>query len=156
MKFLSIVAALLLIASCGMKGESSSHSKSYGPEKVDLSKAMSTEEMVADFNKNQQSKDYTFHGNINKVCQSAGCWISVEQADGSSFMVRFKDHFTIPTNTELGQQAYMHGTAYMDTVSVAMQKHFAEDAGKSQDEIDQITEPKYVFGFMADGITLTK
>ena len=71
-------------------------------------------------------------------------------------MVRFKDHFTIPIDTKIGTVAYMHGTANWDTVSVEMLKHFAEDAGKSKAEIDQITEAKYVLGFEADGIVWQK
>jgi hypothetical protein len=50
----------------------------------------------------------------------------------------------------------MHGFANWDTVSVEMLKHFAEDAGKSKAEIDQITKAKYVLGFEADGIVWQK
>ena len=71
-------------------------------------------------------------------------------------MVRFKDHFTIPTKTEVGTEAYFHGRAYWDTVSVELLRHFAEDAGKSKEEIEKITEPKFEMGFEADGIALVK
>jgi hypothetical protein len=35
-----------------------------------------------------------------------------------------------------------------------MLRHYAEDAGDSQEEIEKITEPKINFGFEADGIKL--
>jgi hypothetical protein len=37
-----------------------------------------------------------------------------------------------------------------------MQKHFAEDAGKSKEEIEKITMPKKEMCFEADGIVLLK
>ena len=71
-------------------------------------------------------------------------------------MVRFKDHFTIPTETEVGTKAIFHGEAFDDEVSVELLQHFAEDAGKSQEEIDAITEPEQSLGFTADGVFLMK
>jgi hypothetical protein len=71
-------------------------------------------------------------------------------------MVRFKDHFTIPPATPSGTNAFMHGIIFMDTVSVEMLQHFAEDAGKSKEEIQKITAPKFEMNFRADAITLVK
>jgi hypothetical protein len=50
----------------------------------------------------------------------------------------------------------MHGIMFMDTVSVEMLQHFAEDAGKSKEEIQKITAPKFEMNFRADAITLVK
>ena len=130
--------------------------ESFGPTKVDINKAMSVEEMLADFSTKTKETEYTFEGKITEVCSKAGCWINVDKGNGETFMVRFKDHFTIPTDTKLNSNAYLHGIAYWDTVSVEMLQHFAEDAGKSEEEISKITEAKYELGFEADGITLKK
>ena len=35
-----------------------------------------------------------------------------------------------------------------------MLKHYAEDAGKSEEEIALITEPIYELGFIADGVII--
>ena len=35
-----------------------------------------------------------------------------------------------------------------------MLKHYAEDAGKSQKEIDKITKPEYKISFIADGVII--
>jgi hypothetical protein len=48
----------------------------------------------------------------------------------------------------------MKGYATVDTVDVEMLRHFAEDAGKSQDEIDAITEPEYELTFEATGVLI--
>lgn len=126
----------------------------FGPEKVDESKAISTSDMIAAYEGQTEPKEFTFNAKIEEVCSKAGCWINVDKGNGEMFMVRFKDHFTIPTDTKIGSEAVLHGMAYWDTVSVDMLRHFAEDAGKSEEEIAKITEEKYELGFEADGILL--
>ncbi|MCR9172683.1 MAG: DUF4920 domain-containing protein [bacterium] len=130
--------------------------KSYGPVKVDVSKAISVEEMLKDFEGKDGEVEYTFEAEISEVCSKAGCWINIDKGNGDTFMVRFKDHFTIPPKTDVGTGAYLHGVAFMDTISVADLQHFAEDAGKSEEEIAEITEPEFELNFIADGITLKK
>ena len=41
-------------------------------------------------------------------------------------------------------------------VSVADLKHYAEDAGKSEDEIAKITEPKIEYAFEANGVLIKR
>jgi hypothetical protein len=38
---------------------------------------------------------------------------------------------------------------------VATLRHYAQDAGKSKEEIDKITEPKHMLTFLADGVLIT-
>jgi len=128
---------------------------SFGEVKVDTSKAISTAELVKKF-EGRKELEATFNAEITEVCSKAGCWINVKNEDQEPFMVRFKDHFTIPISTEIGTYAYLTGKAVQDTVSVEMQQHFLEDAEASQEEIDAITDPKYTMTFIADGIELQR
>ena len=130
--------------------------KSYGPVKVDTANAMNVKEMLEAFDEKKGEQAFTFIAPIDEVCSKAGCWINVDKGNGEAFMVRFKDHFTIPPKTKVGTQAYLHGIAYMDPISVDLLRHFAEDAGKSKEEIEKITKPEFELGFEADGITLIK
>lgn len=148
-----ILSTALLMLSCST---SEKMGKSYGPYEVDVTKAITTKAMLADFEGKTGRVEYTFEAELNEVCSKAGCWVNIDKGNGETFMVRFKDHFTIPPATAVGTGAYLHGEAYRDTVSVDLLKHFAEDAGKTQEEIDAITEPKFEIGFEADGITLKK
>ena len=52
--------------------------------------------------------------------------------------------------------AMLHGTATMDTITVEDLQHYAEDAGKSKEEIAKITEPEFELNFEADGILMKK
>lgn len=129
---------------------------SYGPEKVDAAKAVPVSKMLEMHEGKDSKEEYTFEGTIVDVCSKAGCWVNIDKGDGETFMVRFKDHFTIPTDTKAGTKVLVHGLAWNDEVSVDMLRHFAEDAGQSQEEIEKITEPSFELNFEADGITLVK
>ena len=48
----------------------------------------------------------------------------------------------------------VEGKAFLKEVSVKDQQHFAEDAGKSAQEIAAITEPKQELAFLANGVLL--
>jgi len=130
--------------------------KSYGPVEVNVAEAVSVQDMLKTFEGKTEEMEFTIEAELSEVCSKAGCWVNIDKGDGETFMVRFKDHFTIPTKTAVGTGAYLHGVAYWDTVSVDLLQHFAEDAGKSPEEIAKITEPKYELGFEADGILLKK
>ncbi len=78
--------------------------------------------------------------------------MNVETAGGSLMRVRFKDYgFFVPSDI-MGKEVVFEGKAFRDTTSVADLKHYAEDAGKSKEEIDAITEPKVTIAFVADGV----
>jgi len=149
------LAVALLVSSCfdPTKKEVLVGYSEYGTHSVDIAKAIPIDAMVADFKANaNERKAYTVTAEIEEVCAKAGCWINIKQKNGAEMMVRFKDHFTIPTDTKLGTQAFLHGDLFVDTISVDMLRHFAEDAGKTPEEIEKITEAKINMGFEADGI----
>lgn len=92
-------------------------------------------------------------GKINEVCQVKGCWMTMNVGE-ESMRVSFRDYgFFVPKDAD-GNEVIMEGTAYIDTTSVADLKHYAQDAGKSQEEIDAITEPEVALQFVADGVII--
>lgn len=91
-------------------------------------------------------------GTVESVCQAKGCWMKVKTADGQTMRVTFKDYgFFVPKDIA-GKTVVFDGEAKMKTTSVAELKHYAEDAGKSKEEIAKITEPKRELTFVADGV----
>src|SRR6476659_11392525 len=77
-------------------------------------------------------------GKVVEVCKAEGCWLRLQKADGSSMMVRAKDHaFLMPENI-VGKTVLVEGNATVKEVSEEMRKHYAEDAGKSPAEIAKI------------------
>ncbi|MFV0541284.1 MAG: DUF4920 domain-containing protein [Aestuariibaculum sp.] len=93
-------------------------------------------------------------GKIDAVCQKKGCWMKLNMDDSSQVFVKFKDYgFFMPMNSA-GKEVVVNGKAYVSEISVSQLRHYAEDAGKSKEEIDAITEPKITYTFLADGVLL--
>ena len=68
-------------------------------------------------------------------------------------MVRFKDYgFFMPLNAT--GEVIINGKAFVTEISVNELKHYAEDAGKSEEEIAAITTAEKTFAFEADGVLL--
>jgi hypothetical protein len=89
-------------------------------------------------------------------CVKKGCWMSVKLPDGEQMRVSFKDYgFFVPTQGLEGKRAVIEGVATKETTDVAALRHYAEDAGKSKEEIEKITEPKHELTFLADGVLIT-
>ena len=91
-------------------------------------------------------------GTVVEVCQEKGCWMKLKQANGDGLMIRFKDYKFFMPKDIVGKEVVLDGLAKRTTVSVEMQQHYAEDAGKSQKEIDAIKEAKEQVEFTANGV----
>jgi len=67
-------------------------------------------------------------------------------------MVRAKDHaFFMPENI-VGKTVLVEGTASVKETSEEMRKHFAEDGGKSKEEIAKIKGAEKSVEFAAKGV----
>lgn len=72
-------------------------------------------------------KSIAYTGRIGKVCQKAGCWMSLLEGE-QQVRVVFGDHaFSIPADS--AGTATVWGTLEQVTLSEAKAKHLAEDAG---------------------------
>ncbi len=87
-------------------------------------------------------------GVIADVCSKKGCWVKVPVGQDTTF-VRFKDYsFFLPKNGK-GKEVVLEGMAFKSVTPVDELKHYAMDAGKSQEEIDAITEEEVTLKFTA-------
>ncbi len=113
---------------------------------------------VGEFEKaaaNMDSMSVKVRTEIQHSCAKKGCWMDVKLADGSAMKVRFRDYgFFVPTSGLEGKEVVMQGRAKKDVTDVAMLQHYAEDAGKSKEEIATITEPEISWTFEADGVLI--
>ena len=92
-----------------------------------------------------------FKAPVNSVCKMKGCWMRLAMEDQEAF-VKFKDYGFFVPKTLSEVEVVVSGVAYVSKTSVEDLKHFAQDAGKSQEEIDAITESELSLDFMADGV----
>lgn len=104
----------------------------------------------------QQMADVKLTGKVLDVCPKKGCWLSLEMPDKSITFVKFKDYgFFVPLEL-IGKTVVVEGQAKKIETSVAELKHYAEDAKKSKEEIDAITEPKKEIRLTANGVLVVK
>lgn len=100
--------------------------------------------------------DSKISGKITEVCSKKGCWMTLDLENGKEVMVRFKDYgFFMPLNSA-GSEVIVNGKAFVNETPVSELRHYAEDAGKSKEEIEAITEPKKTYSFVADGVLLAE
>ncbi len=146
---------LLLLVSCFFVVSSQAQDNQYFGEKITEKKAISYNKLLKKM-KTKDSLQVKVVGTVEAVCQMKGCWMNIasEDPDKPSMVVKFKDYgFFVPMDIA-GKKVIMRGYAYKEETSVEELRHFAEDAGKSKEEIEAIKEPKQEFKFMADGVIL--
>lgn len=91
------------------------------------------------------------------VCQTKGCWMNIVDPmsdDSSAVFVQFQDYGFFMPKDIAGREVIVEGLAYTAETSVEDLRHYAEDAGKSKEEIEAITEPSKEKKFMATGVIL--
>ena len=122
-------------------------------EKINADGAAPASEVLVQLN-GVDSVRTRIKGTIEKVCQVKGCWMTMKVNDEQSMHVSFKDYgFFVPKDID-GKESIIEGYAYIETMTVDELKHYAEDEGKSQEEIDAITEPETKLSFVADGVVV--
>lgn len=91
-------------------------------------------------------------GKVVEVCKAEGCWIKVERKDGSPMMVRVKNHAFLMPESIVGKTVLIEGNATVKETTEEMRKHYAEDAGKSKEEIAKIKGAEKDIQFSAKGV----
>lgn len=109
---------------------------------------------IADLESNIKENKFsgTITGKVAEVCQAEGCWIKLQKADGTTLLVRAKDHAFVMPKDIAGKMVVVDGEASVKEVSEAMRKHLAEDAGKSKEEIEKIKGDSREIVFAAKGV----
>jgi hypothetical protein len=159
-----LLVFLVLLVGCKNKQKPSEESENVQSEMnyasfgklIDFEGAIGGEEMLYEFHalKDADTLETKFSAAVTDVCKSKGCWMKLNLKNGEEVMVKFKDYgFFVPKDIE-GREVVVNGIAFVDNMSVDDQRHYAEDAGKSQEDIAQIKEPKKTFEFEADGVLI--
>lgn len=117
--------------------------------------ARSLADMLAEMDsKNLSEMQTKVSGEVEEVCQVKGCWMTLKKPDGDNMRVKFKDYgFFVPKDIS-GKTVIIEGMASVEKTPVAELQHYAEDAGKSKEEIEKITEPLLEVTFLADGVII--
>ena len=161
-KIFIAVACLFLVVACKEQKDTSEKSQkepvaylSFG-EKITDENVISKEVMADKFDnlKKGDTINVKFTSSINEVCKTKGCWMKLDLGNKKESMVRFTDYgFFMPLNSD-NKEVVVDGRAFVTEISVKELQHYAKDAGKTEEEIANITEPKFTYAFEADGVLM--
>ncbi|MEO8734084.1 MAG: DUF4920 domain-containing protein [Flavobacteriales bacterium] len=145
-----------MLTACAQSGKPATDMATYASygDSITANGALTMEEF-AKATAHTDSLDTKVRAEIIGSCGKKGCWMDVKMADGSSMKVRFQDDgFFVPTSGLEGKEVVMQGHAVKAVTDVAMLRHYAQDAGKSEEEIAEITEPETNCNFTATGVLI--
>ena len=87
-------------------------------------------------------------------CPKKGCWVKVI-TDFEEVFVTFKDYsFFVPKKGIRDKEIVVNGIIKMDTISISQLKHYAYDAGESEEFVSKIKHPKITKSIVADGVAI--
>jgi len=165
MKQLIFVLSFMILASCKNESKSGETVQKEVEQEVNYASFGKTIKadgaiMAKSMSENYESMaigdsvDYKVTAKVKEVCQKKGCWMVLDLEDDKEVFVKFKDYgFFMPMNIA-GKEVIINGKAFVSETPVEQLRHYAEDAGKSPEEIAAITEPEKRYSFLADGVLI--
>jgi hypothetical protein len=151
-KFLQTFAVVCFMAFTAFAQEPVSAAKgvTYG-EKINAKNLISVNELSAKM-ANSDMLNTKISGTVTDVCTKKGCWMKLDNGDGTKTMITFKDYGFFMPKDIIGKKVALDGVSKQVITSVVEQKHYLEDAGKSKEEIAKITQPKKEIKYEAKGV----
>ena len=102
----------------------------------------SIDQVIKSLKKKNEIERVTIKGRVTAVCPKKGCWVTLENTHYAFFL---------PQNIA-GKTILLDAKVTKQETSVKELRHYAEDAGKSKEEIAKITKPKVEIRVLANGI----
>lgn len=148
-KIIYLIGCLLIVVFT----QANAQDASFFGEKITEKGAIEASKLSAKM-KNKKSIETKVVGTVVEVCKKKGCWMTLDIGNNQTMRVTFKDYgFFVPKDCN-GKQIVVEGIAQKETTDVAALKHYAEDAGKSKEEIAKINQPKEEYTLEAKGVIL--
>jgi Domain of unknown function (DUF4920) len=150
------IFALILAFACNNNKQMIVADQQFGAP-ITAEKAMTYDQLLNKMEKSD-SLDAKVTGKVSAVCQKKGCWMTLVSDDPAkpAMRVTFKDYAFFMPKDIAGRTVVVDGFALAETTSVADLRHYAEDAGKSKEEIEKINAPLREYVFEAKGVILVK
>jgi len=142
--------ALFIIIITGLTCLAPLCAQSFG-EPITEEGAITVEEMIKAA-EGQKKYNCKVTGTVVAVCRKKGCWMELMRPDGGTIRVTFKDYeFFVPMDIS-GRTVIIEGFAWQRQVSAETLRHYAHDAGKTDEEIKKIKKSSKELAFEAQGV----
>ncbi|MEL7006893.1 MAG: DUF4920 domain-containing protein [Bacteroidota bacterium] len=166
---LLVILTIALFAACDAKTSSETTDETSSENNVEQETTLSESYYGEEFSKGGavdislignklqgvDSLEIKLVGTVNSTCAMKGCWMKMGISEDEEVRVTFKDYgFFVPKEGMEGKIATINGYAKRVVTDVETLRHFAEDAGKSLEEVEAITEPKEEITFVASGVVI--
>lgn len=126
-------------------------SEAYGAQIELKEQAPELGEVIASYER-YENQPIQMEAKVINVCQTKGCWMALSSNTKEEVRVRFKDYgFFVPISL-VGKTVRVEGELKREQISEKLAKHFKEDAGASQSEIEAVQGPVYEYTFTASGV----
>jgi len=148
-----LVTIIFLFSSFITFSQKVSDDSGFFGERISADGAIPAMELSQKMN-SQDALNIKLKGTITEVCQVKGCWMTIDLGNDQQLRVKFKDYsFFVPKNSA-GKTAIIQGTVQKEIISVDELKHLAQDAGKSETEINEINKASEELTFVAEGVII--
>lgn len=164
-KLISACFAAALLSACGTDQPAKTEAQSADPANdgkhfgaaIDAANAIAYDELIPKMTATD-SLAVKVSGKVGEVCQKKGCWMMLvsDQPGQPEMRVTFKDYAFFMPKDLTGKRVVLEGYAYVDETPVDLLRHYAEDAGKSKEEIEKITESKREMAYEASGVVIVE
>jgi hypothetical protein len=155
--------AAVLFAACGSDQSAKTDAQNANPADdgkhfgamTDAANAITYDELIPKMT-TTDSLAVKVSGKVGEVCQKKGCWMTLvsDQPGQPEMRVTFKDYAFFMPKDLAGKRVVVDGFAIVEETPVDVLRHYAEDAGKSKEEIEKITEPKREVAYEAAGVVI--
>ncbi|MBT8195608.1 MAG: DUF4920 domain-containing protein [Bacteroidia bacterium] len=153
MKTVYLALCIVFAFACNSVSQEVGKTGSFG-EKITAEGAVTPADLLAAMEDKSEIEKIKVTGEVSAVCKKKGCWMKMNMGDADDMRITFKDYgFFVPLDCD-GKTAIMEGKAFIQETSVDDLRHYAEDAGKSKEEIAAITEPLRELTFEATGVII--
>lgn len=153
MKTVYLALCIVFAFACNSVSQEAGKTGNFG-ETINAEGAVSPADLIASMEDKTEIEKIKVTGEVSSVCKKKGCWMKMDMGEASDMRITFKDYgFFVPLDCD-GKVATIEGKAYIQETPVDELRHYAEDAGKSKEEIEAITEPLRELTFEATGVII--
>lgn len=116
----------------------------------------SPDQVISTLEKQDELKDVIIQAEVSAVCEKKGCWLTLKNSKDKTMMVKMKDYAFFLPMSAVGKTVLLNADASKKVTPVKELQHYAEDAGKSKEEIAKITQPETEIRVLAKGIKVIR
>ena len=148
--------AFVLFSACNAQSDIKPGTKTFG-QPVTKENAITYDQLIPKM-KTIDSLAVKVSGKVSSVCLKKGCWMTLvpNQLGQPEMRITFKDYGFFMPKDIVGKTVVLDGFAYIETTPVEVLRHYAEDAGKTKEEIAAIKDPKRELSYEAAGVLIVE